>query len=82
MNGAFLQIIFIYIYKTTFFKRAFQDASIGDSEYTISILDCLKAIKKASELGFFDFKDFNFDEYDRLDKIAGGDLNWIVPGAI
>ncbi|XP_073962493.1 uncharacterized protein isoform X2 [Choristoneura fumiferana] len=60
--------------------RAFQDATLGDSEYTISILDCLKAIKKASELGFFDFKDFNFDEYDRLDKIAGGDLNWIVPG--
>ncbi|KAI8432799.1 hypothetical protein MSG28_013749 [Choristoneura fumiferana] len=61
-------------------QKAFQDATLGDSEYTISILDCLKAIKKASELGFFDFKDFNFDEYDRLDKIAGGDLNWIVPG--
>ncbi|XP_053618048.1 dual specificity protein phosphatase CDC14A-like isoform X2 [Plodia interpunctella] len=60
--------------------RPFQDATQGESIFTISILDCLLAIKKASDLGFFNFQDFNYEEYDRLDKIQGGDLNWIVPG--
>uniref|UniRef100_A0A2A4K9N7 protein-tyrosine-phosphatase n=1 Tax=Heliothis virescens TaxID=7102 RepID=A0A2A4K9N7_HELVI len=60
--------------------RPFQDATQGDSAFTISLMDCLQAIKKARELGFFNFQDFNYEEYDRLDKIQGGDLNWIVPG--
>lgn len=60
--------------------RPFQDATQGDSVYTITIMDCLQAIKKARELGLFNFQDFNFEEYDRLEKIQGGDLNWIVPG--
>lgn len=62
------------------FYRPFQDATQGDSVYTISLLDCLQAIKKAKELGFFNFQDFNYEEYKRLDKIQGGDLNWILPG--
>ncbi|XP_063392629.1 tyrosine-protein phosphatase cdc-14-like [Cydia fagiglandana] len=60
--------------------RPFQDATDGDPVFTITILDCLKGIKKAQDLGFFNLKDFNYDDYNRLDKIAGGDLNWIVPG--
>ncbi|KAJ8710798.1 hypothetical protein PYW08_009313 [Mythimna loreyi] len=60
--------------------RPFQDATQGESAFTISLMDCLQAIKKARELGFFNFQDFNYEEYDRLDKIQGGDLNWIVPG--
>ncbi|XP_014368336.2 tyrosine-protein phosphatase CDC14 homolog [Papilio machaon] len=60
--------------------RPFQDATPGDSAYTISILDCLKAMDKARELGFYDFRDFNYEDYVALDKIEGGDLNWIVPG--
>ncbi|XP_045505359.1 dual specificity protein phosphatase CDC14B-like isoform X2 [Colias croceus] len=60
--------------------RPFQDATQGESRYTISLLDCLQAIVKARDLGFFNFQDFNYEEYDRLDKIQGGDLNWIVPG--
>lgn len=39
----------------------FRDASIGDP-YTISLLDCLKAVKKALDCGFFNFD--NFDSFD------------------
>ncbi|XP_049880368.1 uncharacterized protein LOC126376860 [Pectinophora gossypiella] len=60
--------------------RPFQDATQGDSCNTISLMDCLCALRKARELGFFSFQDFNYEEYERLDKIQGGDLNWIVPG--
>lgn len=67
-------------YKMILTFRPFQDATQGNSSYTISLLDCLQAIKKARELGFFNFQDFNHEEYERLDKIHGGDLNWIVPG--
>ncbi|KAI5641298.1 dual specificity phosphatase, catalytic domain-containing protein [Phthorimaea operculella] len=59
--------------------RPFQDATQGDSVYTITLMDCLCALTKAHSLGFFNFKDFNYEEYERLDKIQGGDLNWIVP---
>ncbi|KAJ2940855.1 hypothetical protein O0L34_g10116 [Tuta absoluta] len=59
--------------------RPFQDATQGDSVYTITLMDCLNGFKKARKLGFFNFKDFNYEEYERLDKIQGGDLNWIVP---
>ncbi|XP_052742889.1 uncharacterized protein LOC112052392 [Bicyclus anynana] len=59
--------------------RPFQDATQGDSNYTISLLDCLQGCAKARDLNFFNFQDFNYAEYDRLDKIQGGDLNWILP---
>lgn len=62
------------------YSRAFQDATQGDSAFTISLMDCLLAIKKARDLGLINLQDFNYEEYDRLDKIQGGDLNWIVPG--
>ncbi|XP_032523729.2 dual specificity protein phosphatase CDC14B-like isoform X2 [Danaus plexippus] len=58
--------------------RPFQDATQGDSNYTITIMDCLQSLSRARDLGFFDFQDFNYQEYERLDKIQG-DLNWIVP---
>ncbi|KOB68570.1 putative Dual specificity protein phosphatase CDC14A, partial [Operophtera brumata] len=60
--------------------RPFQDATQSKSSNTISLIDCLQAIKKASDHGLFNFKDFNYEEYDRFDRIQGGDLNWIVPG--
>lgn len=43
-------------------------------------MDCLQGLAKARDLKFFNFQDFNYDEYERWDKIHGGDLNWIVPG--
>ncbi|RVE51659.1 hypothetical protein evm_003631 [Chilo suppressalis] len=60
--------------------RSFQDATQGESQHTITLIDCLQAMKKARDLGLFNLEDFNYEEYDRLDKIQGGDLNWIVPG--
>lgn len=62
--------------------RSFQDAVQGESTYTISLTDCVHAIKKARDLGFFNFQDFNYEEYNRLNNIQGGDLNWIIPGKL
>ena len=49
------------------------------SIYTITILDCLKAVDKAYKAGFFDFDDFDYDEYEHYEKVQNGDFNWLVP---
>ncbi|CAH1955704.1 unnamed protein product [Acanthoscelides obtectus] len=56
----------------------FRDASIGEP-YTLSILDCLKAIKKAFHFGFFNFDNFDFMEYEHYERVENGDFNWILP---
>lgn len=45
-------------------------------------MDCLQGLAKARDLKMFNFQDFNYEEYVRLDKIQGGDLNWIIPGIL
>lgn len=44
----------------------FRDASIGQP-YTVSLLDCLKAVKKALDCGYFDFDNFDFFEYEHYE---------------
>lgn len=57
----------------------FCDASCGSSNYTISLMDCLQAVYKARNAGFFDFNDFDAEEYEYYERVEYGDLNWIVP---
>ncbi|XP_076261608.1 dual specificity protein phosphatase CDC14C-like isoform X2 [Rhynchophorus ferrugineus] len=56
----------------------FRDASIGEP-FTLSLLDCLRAIKKACVYGFFNFDNFDFLEYEHYERVENGDFNWIVP---
>lgn len=57
----------------------FVDASYGSSTYTIGLMDCLQAVFKARNAGFFDFADFDAEEYEYYERVEYGDLNWIVP---
>ena len=59
-----------------FFNR---DASFGVSVYTITILDCLRAVNKAKRAGFFEFDDFDCEEYEHYERVQNGDFNWLVP---
>ncbi|XP_047442893.1 dual specificity protein phosphatase CDC14AB isoform X2 [Mugil cephalus] len=58
----------------------FRDASFGNSTYNLTVLDCLKGIRKALQHGFFDFESFDVYEYEHYERVENGDLNWIVPG--
>uniref|UniRef100_A0A8C3J7D9 Cell division cycle 14A n=1 Tax=Calidris pygmaea TaxID=425635 RepID=A0A8C3J7D9_9CHAR len=58
----------------------FRDASFGNCTYNLTILDCLQGINKALQLGFFDFKTFDVDEYEHYERVENGDFNWIIPG--
>lgn len=42
-------------------------------------MDCLQAVYKARNAGFFDFNDFDAEEYEYYERVEYGDLNWIVP---
>lgn len=57
----------------------FCDASCGSTNYTIGLMDCLQAVYKARNAGFFDFNDFDAEEYEYYERVEYGDLNWIVP---
>ncbi|KAL3289383.1 hypothetical protein HHI36_022814 [Cryptolaemus montrouzieri] len=56
----------------------FRDASCGEP-YNLSLLDCLKAIKKAHDYNFFNFNNFDHVDYEHYERVEHGDLNWIVP---
>lgn len=58
----------------------FRDASMREPCYRISLKSCLSAVYKCHQLGFFNFVDFDLEEYEFLEKVENGDLNWILPG--
>ncbi|CAD1470803.1 unnamed protein product, partial [Heterotrigona itama] len=59
--------------------KSFRDASMGSAIYSIHLLDCLNALKKAASFGFFDFGDFDVFEYEKYEDMRNGGLNWMVP---
>lgn len=65
-------------YRNSVPYKQFRDASPSEPYY-ISMLDFLRALRKASDYGFFNFDDFNCMEYEILEMVEYGDMNWIVP---
>jgi len=61
---------------------AFRDASAGPCFYDCTILHCLKGLERAIQLGWFDYKSFNYVEYEHNEKLEYGDMNWIIPGKL
>jgi len=58
----------------------YHDATPYECTYKLTVYDCLCGIRKALDLGFFDFKNFDIDEYETFERVECGDLNWIIPG--
>jgi len=57
----------------------FRDASVVPSQYSLKLIDCFRALKKAKKLNWVDMDTFNVNEYIYYEKVANGDLNWIIP---
>ncbi|GMF41013.1 unnamed protein product [Phytophthora fragariaefolia] len=60
----------------------FRDASCGVCTFFITLLDCARAVHKAVTTSLWSYQAFSVDEYDRLDCLENGDINWIVPGKL
>jgi cell division cycle 14 len=60
----------------------FRDAACGVCTFFITLLDCARAVHKAIATALWSYKDFSIDEYDHLDRLENGDINWMVPGKL
>ncbi|KAJ1551937.1 Dual specificity protein phosphatase cdc14a, partial [Cladochytrium tenue] len=56
----------------------YRDAGYGPATYHITILDCLRGLHKALQLGLVDLEGLDPDEYEFYEKVENGDLNWIT----
>lgn len=65
-------------YRDTF--KPFRDATMGTCTYKCTVLDCLQGLEIGMYLGWYNYKTFNFKEYEYYEKVEHGDMNWIVPG--
>jgi len=48
----------------------------------VTILDCLRGLHKAIAHNFFDFRAFDAENYDYMQEVLNGDMNWIIPEKI
>lgn len=60
----------------------FRDAGRGQSDFHLSIQDCLWGVWKAMQYGLCDMNKFSVDDYEFYEKVENGDWNWITPSFI
>ena len=58
----------------------YRDAGKGPSLYNLEVLDVLKGVHRATQLGWVDFRTFDIKSYEFFERVENGDWNWIVPG--
>jgi cell division cycle 14 len=58
----------------------FRDASMGTCLYKCTLEHCVTAVQTAVKLGFFDFKSFDIESYEKYERVENGDLTVVVPG--
>eukprot|EP00961_Rhodomonas_salina_P200898 2710157-Rhodomonas_salina.1 len=57
----------------------FRDPTFVASTFPLTVLDCLRGLKKAVDLKWFDLNEFNLDEYELFDSPEYGDMHQICP---
>ena len=60
--------------------KPFRDATMGVCTYRCTVLDCIQGLEYGIKLGWYNYKTFNYKEYEYYEKVEHGDFNWIVPG--
>jgi cell division cycle 14 len=60
----------------------FRDATSLPSIYDLTVLDCLRGIRRAMSADWFDADEFDNDNWAKMAMIENGDLTWIIPGKI
>lgn len=62
--------------------RPFRDASTLPSTFHLTILDCLRGIYRAMNLGWFNMNTFDPGSWAFYEQILSGDMNWLIPGKL
>ena len=58
----------------------FRDPSYWPSSFDITVKDTLQGIAKAVELGWVNFRTFDYEQYGYYEAVQNGDLTVVVPG--
>jgi hypothetical protein len=59
--------------------RPFRDATFTKPSYGLTLLDCLKGLSRAAQLGWFDCESFDARSYEHLDSPLTGDVHQLCP---
>ncbi|KAF9191077.1 cell division control protein 14 [Haplosporangium sp. Z 767] len=62
--------------------KPYRDAGCGPSTYHLTILDCLRGLRKGLDLGLLRLDQFDVKEYKYFERPCNGDFNWITPSFI
>jgi len=60
----------------------FRDAGDEPSDFECSLFDCLKGLDKAISYNWYNYRTFDYKEYENMHRLDNGDMNWIIPGKI
>ena len=60
----------------------YRDASTAPSVFELKIIDCLRAVRLAMELNWYDPNTFDSPQWSFYEQIQNGDMNWIIPGKL
>jgi cell division cycle 14 len=60
----------------------FRDAGEEPGDLEITVEDCLRGLEKAVHLGWYNFQNFDYKDYENNHKLDNGDMNWIIPKKI
>lgn len=57
----------------------FHDATPSVCTFNLTVLDCLKGLEKALQVGYISPKTFDLHEYQHFERVENGDLTWVSP---
>jgi hypothetical protein len=90
-NGAFLTAAYVVLRHGRSAQQAFapllgiyppiapfRDASYGLSDFTITVLDCLKSLCRALSCNMLHSIRFDSESYTHYSRVENGDWNWLV----
>merc|ERR1719240_2318666 len=58
----------------------FRDATCGVCHYLVTLKDCAEGLQFAMKQGWFNYRTFNAEEFEYMEKVENGDRSWLVPG--
>lgn len=62
--------------------KPFRDASTAPSTHNLTVLMCLRGLRKAIDLGWYNTEAFDVEDWEKYEQVEHGDMNWLIPGKL
>lgn len=59
--------------------KPFRDASTMPCLYDLTVISCLRGLYHAMQLDWYNPSNFNPVQWDTIEQVQNGDMNWIIP---